>query len=975
MAGDNPINNRTEDKLDRGPFVDALAQTIRTIDPSQGAVLGLLGSWGLGKSSVLNMLKETLQQEPPLVTIAFEPWLFTGTSELVSLFFAHMSAELGTNATDRTGRKLARLFGQYGQTLAILKWVPLAGSWLDRLGDIAGIVAKVQQKRHDKAAELSQQRKELTRLLRDRETPIVVIIDEIDRLLPHEVRDIFTLVRLTAKFPKLIYVLAFDRGKVESMLDEPGFGGRGYLEKIVELPLDLPAVSRRALDTILTDTLGELRNRIPAGPFHPEQWEQVYPNVLRPLFKDLRDVNRFLLALPAALATVGREVAFVDTVTLEALRLLQPEAYAELTNQADLLTTVTREPGTRTGTQAQLNTIIDAVPEEQPETRKAVRALCYLLFPATQRYQGGVHYGTKEARQWRAHHRVASRTVLDIYLGRVLGPQVAPADLMDQVRVCLSDAPNLRSIFDTLPDNQLEDVLIRLEGTEPDAGAVSTEPAIAVLADLYPRLAVMAAPSTTTGLWISPERSNDRAIAHLLGCVPDEKSRLEAVQRVLSSLPSLYSRMRLLYATTSRSPARPALIAEPDADHLRHDLWRLVRHSTVAQLASEPRLLTLLLRALHDDPLDRDTISEHLSEPDVMAALLRDPGTTTAITSFSGHPLATLFGGRGELGVHIERFATRADPAVLQDPQISRALAQLRTHLKSDPPLPEWARRQVEFTSTTCAPRNLSEPRDEAAHLVLRAAALYQVSSQRSQSIWLNTGPFRDAFAGFLRDGDAVQAVADYCAGHDLPTATLDSAPETSEMAPRYVVLRRTLTGPGSRVVLTARVGISLPAHTDALVRVFTELCVGTPNTGKEPTSPPLSLIEVRNLLTALLTTTNAIAVEYLPTYLAEPALPHDATEIHIACPSRNVDGVQRQANIGDVIDLAPLGERTEATSPRDGEYRATADFPIDLAADRGDLVNHAILSMAGPFWAYLHADQPLAELLQPESLAVLERW
>ncbi len=975
VAGDNPINSRAEDKLDRAAFVDGLAQTIRSIDPSQGAVIGLFGPWGLGKSSVLNMLKEALNQDPPLVTVTFEPWSFSGARELISLFFAHMSAQLGAKAPDRKVRKIARLFGEYGQTLAVFKWVPAAGTWLDRLGSVAGFLANVQQKRSDKAAQLNNQREELTRLLRDRTQPIVVVIDEIDRLLPSEVRDIFTLVRLTAKFPNLIYVLAFDRAKVETMLNEPGFGARGYLEKIVELPLDLPAVSRHALDTILADELGALRNRMPTGPFHLDQWEQVYPAVLRPLFDDLRDVNRFLLALPAALVTVGREVAFVDAVALEALRLLQPEAFTQLAIHAELLTALT-SPG-QADPAGQLESIAAAVPEQQPEARKAVRALCYLLFPATEQYHGGVHYSAHEARQWRAQHKVASRPVLDIYLGRALGPQTAPSDLMDRVYESLTDPSNLRRLLEALPADQLDDVLIRLEAAEPDLKPVQAEPVITVLAGLYPRLAQMAAPTHVRSLRISPVRSADRAIAHMLVRIEDDKSRLVAVRNTVEALPSLYARMRLLYAATQRTRMRATLIPEPEADILRRDLWNLVRHCTVDQLASEPRILTLLLKALDDDPHDRITISEHLREPDMMAALLRDPGFRTAITDYGGQPLLRIFAGSDDLRSCIDRFGKLADPDVLHDPQVNRVLDLARTFLTNEPPLPEWARRPIELATTSCAPRNLFEPRDESAHLVLRTVALCQTSPQRSQSAWLNTGGFRDALADFLRDSDIVTSCADYCTRHGLHAASSDSAlDEPTDLAPRYVVLRRTLTAPDSRAVITARVGVSLPAAADPLVRVFSELWVAPSPDGEQPGGPLLSLAETRDLLCALLATTNAIAEDYLPAYLGEPTLPHEASEIHIACPTRsNSLGQQGKADIANVIDLTPLGERSERTPPRDGEYRAGAHYLIDSAADRTNLVNHALLSMAGPFWAYLHPDRPLAELLQSGTQSMLERW
>lgn len=90
--------------------------------------------------------------------------------------------------------------------------------------------------------------------------PIVVVIDDIDRLTPDEVRSMLGLVRLTAHFPKVIYLLAFDRAKVERALNADGLeDGRSYLEKIVEVVYDMPAVSQPRIERLVLDGLEQLR--------------------------------------------------------------------------------------------------------------------------------------------------------------------------------------------------------------------------------------------------------------------------------------------------------------------------------------------------------------------------------------------------------------------------------------------------------------------------------------------------------------------------------------------------------------------------------------------------------------------------------------------------------------------------------------------------------------------------------------------
>jgi predicted KAP-like P-loop ATPase len=60
---DNPIKSSAEDALDRKDFAELIANALRNGDPDHGAVVGINGPWGSGKSSVANMVVEDLGDE------------------------------------------------------------------------------------------------------------------------------------------------------------------------------------------------------------------------------------------------------------------------------------------------------------------------------------------------------------------------------------------------------------------------------------------------------------------------------------------------------------------------------------------------------------------------------------------------------------------------------------------------------------------------------------------------------------------------------------------------------------------------------------------------------------------------------------------------------------------------------------------------------------------------------------------------
>ena len=62
-------------------------------------------------------------------------------------------------------------------------------------------------------------------------------------LIAPEIRQMFQLVKLLGDFPNTIYLLAFDREVVVESLKSVQEGvGEEYLEKIVQIPFELPAI-------------------------------------------------------------------------------------------------------------------------------------------------------------------------------------------------------------------------------------------------------------------------------------------------------------------------------------------------------------------------------------------------------------------------------------------------------------------------------------------------------------------------------------------------------------------------------------------------------------------------------------------------------------------------------------------------------------------------------------------------------------
>jgi len=227
-VADNPIESSSEDLLRRGGVARALAQNIRSVDASKGYVMAVLGPWGSGKTSLINLTRELLATSPTVSVLDFNPWIFSGGAQLVDSFFTELAAQLRLKG----GRfeSIAAGIDSYAALLSPLGLLPWIGAWAGRARDTAKALREYASSRK---GSVQTRRATLEEELSKLDAPIVVVVDDIDRLTTVEIREMFKLVRLTASFPNIIYLLSFDRGRVEKALGEDGIPGRDYLEKIV----------------------------------------------------------------------------------------------------------------------------------------------------------------------------------------------------------------------------------------------------------------------------------------------------------------------------------------------------------------------------------------------------------------------------------------------------------------------------------------------------------------------------------------------------------------------------------------------------------------------------------------------------------------------------------------------------------------------------------------------------------------------
>lgn len=624
IPGDNPIHKESEDALGRYPIAQSFVSQALHLDASSGAVVGVLGPWGSGKTSFINFARKGFSEQG-ITVLDFNPWMFSGAEQLVDSFFIELSAQLRDNRSPDL-EAVAEALSDYGEAFSGLAWLPVVGPWVERSRGVAKYLSKLLSRRQEgiegKKATLEQS---LARL----DKPIVVVLDDIDRLDPDEIRDVFKLVRLIASLPNVVYVLSFDRKRVEQALDSQGISGRDYLEKIVQVMNDLPQPPREALLRQIDESINLALAEIDAvGPFDEKAWPDIAIEVVLPLVRTMRDVRRYAASVYGTVLSLGGKIALQDLLAVEAIRVFLPDTFSLMAGSVGALTEArgsfsdSAEPKNKT----QIEALVASA-----EPRDAVmKSAIHRVFFSAERHVGGVNYGEASMRSWLAERRLAHEQVLRLYFERVQGEQLTAFESAELIWKDFPDADRLESAIEEIPLARREDVIRELESFESQFRAEHVVPGVVVLLNQWPKL-----PDRPRGLLDFDARLTvSRVVYRLVRSLKDPQAIVGAVREALPRIQTLAGQFELITDVGYREGAGHQLVTEQDAAEIENEWAERVRATGIDELLGEHDLLRTLywadeILAKSGSGLDVD------ADPRLTLQLLRTARTYTRTQNMS----------------------------------------------------------------------------------------------------------------------------------------------------------------------------------------------------------------------------------------------------------------------------------------------------------------------------------------------------
>lgn len=334
VAGFMSDNSSKIDKLERTGYaellLDKICMTCKSDCLADGSMTILLNErYGAGKTTFFDLLEKKAKGK--IRTCVFKPWQSSDVGKITEELLRLLEEQYAISS------QLGNQLESYSRLLA--------GSEVKKVLDYSSHLLK-------ESGSLSKRYKSIKEMLRIINEPLVVLVDDVDRLQAEELLALLKLLRDAADFPNIVYIVAADKDTMSQMLEIKGIKDADeYLKKFfcfeLLFPIDdsyLSRLLREQVENILTKYYG---GRL-SVPSIVEKF--LAAHYIQNVFRSPRDIYRFVNLLSYSLDLFKRygvleEVHVPDLLKLLLIQFIAPMVYKILRDEMDLLLDVNGKDG------------------------------------------------------------------------------------------------------------------------------------------------------------------------------------------------------------------------------------------------------------------------------------------------------------------------------------------------------------------------------------------------------------------------------------------------------------------------------------------------------------------------------------------------------------------------------------------------------------------------------------------------------
>ncbi len=226
-----------------GSYVeDLLALMPRERLKKESLAIGISGKWGSGKTSFLKTMMESMKDD--YLEISFNPWKCTDKVQIVSQFFTLMRKKI--HGHDKPLKNAIQMYRDIVLNADIHPSLTL--------------LAKILPECKEEETLESLKNKIEKAISAEGAKPFAIFIDDLDRLEGDELFEVLRLIRVTANFRNMVFVVAYDREYICNVLNQSKNIERAeeYIQKIFHLEVSLPKFEEETLFDVFMEEFSRI---------------------------------------------------------------------------------------------------------------------------------------------------------------------------------------------------------------------------------------------------------------------------------------------------------------------------------------------------------------------------------------------------------------------------------------------------------------------------------------------------------------------------------------------------------------------------------------------------------------------------------------------------------------------------------------------------------------------------------------------
>lgn len=302
------------DLLGRNGIINVLYRSIVSCKSNSSFVIGLEGQWGSGKTTIINNVKKKLKENKDIVIIdSFDPWTYGTQNALLTAMYDSILKETGVKYSIYHEKRIIESLSNM-----------LVDSY--SAGNVMQNLFFSQYGDYEEAKEIIER---LKQYVERKNKSIVFIVDNMDRAEGSNIIFLLKLIGIVFDLPNIIYVLSYDRNRINEILKDTTQINPKYVEKIINQEISVPLLQEEQLRKVYDICIYNVLESYGMEEEEIQNLESVI-EVICTNVKDLRMFKRMINSVFVSVFWQENSLYKRDLLGVEIIRFIQPELYYKI---------------------------------------------------------------------------------------------------------------------------------------------------------------------------------------------------------------------------------------------------------------------------------------------------------------------------------------------------------------------------------------------------------------------------------------------------------------------------------------------------------------------------------------------------------------------------------------------------------------------------------------------------------------------